>query len=77
MKHFRKFATIFAVILSVTFAVLLFPEIVGVHGVLKSTAIVGLGVAVIWTFYFLLGHLFGHIYEAGKEEASENNSDFV
>jgi hypothetical protein len=77
MKHFRLIATILAVVFSVTFALLLFPEIVGVHGALKSTLFVGLGVGVIWLFYFLLGSLFGRIHAAGKEEASENNTDFI
>jgi hypothetical protein len=77
MKNFRTFATFLAVVSSVTFALLLFPQIVGVHDALKSTFFVGLGVGVIWLFYFLLGRLFSHIYAAGKEDASENNSDFV
>jgi hypothetical protein len=77
MKNFRFIATIVAVIFSVTFAVLLFPEVVGVYGVLKATLITGLGVGFIWLFYFLLGRLFGSIYTAGKEDAQENNTDFI
>jgi hypothetical protein len=77
MKNFRVIATTLAVVFSITFAFLLFPEIVGVHGVAKSAFFVGLGVVCIWLFYFMLGRLFSHIYDAGKEEASENNTDFI
>lgn len=77
MKRFRLIATTLAVGFSVTFALLLFPEIVGVYGVPKSLLFVGVGVGCIWLFYFLLGRLFGHIYAAGKTDASENNRDFI
>lgn len=77
MKNFRMIATILAVVFSLTFAFLLFPEIVGIHGVFKSTLFVGLGVGCIWILYFLLGILFGHIYAAGKEDTHENDTDFI
>jgi hypothetical protein len=77
MKYFRTFATILAVVFSVVFALLLYPEIVGQQGVLKSTVAVGLGVACIWLFYFMLGRLFSSIYAAGREDEKENNTDFI
>lgn len=77
MKNFHTFVTVLAVVLSVTFALLLYPEIVGHQGVLKSIFIVGLGVGVIWLFYFMLGRLFGHIYDTGREDEKENNTDFI
>lgn len=77
MSNLRSIATILATIFSVTFAVLLFPEIVGHHGALRAAAFVLLGVGVIWLFYFTLGRLFGHIYAEGKRDAEENDTDFV
>lgn len=77
MKRFRLIATTLAVVFSVTFALLLFPEIVGVHGVPKSLLLIGLGGGSIWLLYFLLGSLIACIYAAGEEDASQNNKDFV
>jgi len=65
------------VVFSVTFALLLFPEIEGHHGVIKSTLFVGLGKGCIWLFYFLLGRLFSSIFAAGKEDEKENDTDFI
>ena len=41
--------------LSVTFAVLLFPNIVHLHGVAMSLFYTGLGVGFIWFLYFAVG----------------------
>ena len=41
--------------LSVFVAVMLFPAIVGKHGVAKSLAITALAVGVIWVMYFVIG----------------------
>ena len=68
---------ILATIFSLTFAVLLFPSIVGVHGVFKSSIFTMLGVGFIWFLYFMLGSLFTHIHEEGKKEGRDNNTDFV
>jgi hypothetical protein len=78
MHPIHRVATILAVVFSVTFALLLYPAIVGDYGVLQSVAFVLLGVAVIWAAYFGLGSLFGHLYQEGRKEGREDsNSDFV
>lgn len=46
---------IWTTVLSVFVAVMLFPAIVGKHGVAKSVAITALAVGVIWAMYFVLG----------------------
>lgn len=46
---------IWTTVLSVFVAVMLFPAIVGRHGVARSMAITALAVGVIWTMYFVLG----------------------
>ncbi len=48
---------IWTAFLSVTFALLLFPTIVGRQGVLMSLVYVGLGVGFIWLVYFGIGRL--------------------
>jgi hypothetical protein len=68
MNNLHRIGRILAIVFSVTFAALLFPTIVGVHGVLKSLGFVAMGVTVIWLAYFGLGALFGHINDEGKKE---------
>jgi hypothetical protein len=46
---------IFAGFLSLLFAALLFPAIVGRYGLLLSVFYTGLGVSVIWLAYFGIG----------------------
>lgn len=75
MKKFHLIARTVAIVLSVVFALLLFPTIVGIHGGLKSAAYTLLGIAVIWVFYFGLGALFSSLYEEGKKDG--DNADFV
>lgn len=78
MSNLRPIATVLATIFSITFALLLFPEIVDDHGALRASAVVLLGVGVIWLLYFTLGHLFGRIYDQGKRDSEESsNTDFV
>ena len=77
MANIHYIAMILATVFSVVFAVLFFPSIVGLHGVAKSSVFTMLGVGFIWMIYFLLGSLFKHIYEQGRNEGEENNTDFV
>ena len=46
---------IWTAFLSLAFALLLFPNIVGRHGVGMSLFYVGLGVGFIWLLYFAIG----------------------
>lgn len=77
MKNLHTVGKILAIIFSLVFAGLLYPTIVDTHGTLKSLLFTGLGVVVIWVAYFLLGSLFGHLYEEGRKDGEENNTDFV
>jgi hypothetical protein len=49
--------------LSVLFAVLLFPSIIGIHGVAKSLGFTLLGVYVIWIMFFLWSWVISSIVE--------------
>jgi hypothetical protein len=51
--------------LSLFVAVMLFPAIVGKHGVVKSAAITALAVGVIWLMYIVMGWI---INDAGARE---------
>lgn len=77
MDHLHVIGRVLATVFSVAFAILLFPSIVGVHGIARSAGIVLLGVAFIWIVYFGLGALFRSLYEEGKKDASDDNADFV
>ena len=46
---------IWTTVLSVFVAAMLFPAIVGRHGIARSLAITALAVGVIWVMYFVLG----------------------
>ncbi len=48
-------ARLWVTFLSVTFAVLLFPNIIHLHGVAMSLFYTGLGVGFIWFLYFAVG----------------------
>jgi hypothetical protein len=37
----------------------------------------GLGVAVVWPFYFLLGLKFNHLYDGAGKTGSINKTDFI
>jgi hypothetical protein len=78
MKDSKHTYRIVITFISALFAILLFTTIKDDHGVLKSVMFVCLGVATIWFFsYVVLGSVFRHFYEKGKEEGKEDNSDFV
>jgi hypothetical protein len=51
---------IWTTLLSVFVAVMLFPAIVGRHGVAKSLAVTVLAVGVIWVAYFGIGKFIEH-----------------
>lgn len=78
MKDLKAYRMVVFVV-SMLFAILLFGAIRDEQGVLKSVSFVGLGVAVIWFFYYLvLGSVFRHFHEQGrKEKEEEDNADFV
>jgi len=48
---------IWTTLLSVFVALMLFPNIVGKHGVWKSLLITALAVGAIWLMYFVIGRL--------------------
>jgi hypothetical protein len=48
---------IWTILLSVFVAVMLFPNIVGKHGVVKSLFITVLAVGAVWLMYFVIGRL--------------------
>jgi len=77
MANLHIIGKVLATVFSVTFAVLLFPTIVGHYGVAKSLMFTMLGVGFIWLVYFLLGSLFKNLYEHGRKEGEEDNTDFV
>ncbi len=53
----QKLFRVWTVLLSVVFAALLLPSIVGEHGLPMSLVYTGLGVGVIWIVFFALGRL--------------------
>jgi hypothetical protein len=77
MANLHIIGKVLATAFSVVFAVLLFPSIVGVHGVAKSLVFTALGVGFIWLVYFMLGNLFKNIHDHGRKEGEEDNTDFV
>ena len=72
MKTFRRTYRIVISIISAFFALLLFVAIKDTHGVPRSLLYVAMGVAAIWgIYYLLLGSVFQHFYEKGKEEGKQ------
>jgi hypothetical protein len=67
-------AVVWTTILSVTFALLLFPSIVGLHGIGMSLLYTGLGVGFIWFLFFLIGRLVNH---AVSEELKRRGTDDI
>ena len=53
-------ARVWTSFLSITFALLLFPSIVDLHGIGMSLLYTGLGVGFIWFLYFMIGSLINH-----------------
>jgi hypothetical protein len=68
MKTSTVIRRLWPTFLSVLFAVLLFPNIVPIHGVGMSLFFVALGVAVIWLSYFGIGQF---IRRAVRQELEE------
>ncbi len=61
--------------LSVFVAVMLFPNIVGRHGVVKSLLITVLAVGAIWLMYFVIGRLInGAVAKELKRKTAERES---
>ncbi len=62
--------------LSVFVAVMLFPNIVGKHGVVKSLLITVLAVGAIWLMYFVIGRLInGAVAKELKRKSAERDDD--
>ena len=62
--------------LSVFVAVMLFPNIVGKHGVAKSLLITALAVGAIWLMYFLIGRVINWtVAEELKKRSREKQDD--
>jgi len=62
--------------LSVFVAVMLFPNIVGKHGVAKSLLITALAVGAIWLMYFLIGRVINWtVAEELKKKSREKQDD--
>lgn len=61
--------------LSVFVAVMLFPAIVGRHGVAKSLAITAFAVGAIWTMYFVIGRIInGAVAKELKRRSAETEA---
>ena len=59
-------------LLSIFVAVMLYPNIVGKHGVVKSLFITILAVGAIWLMYFVIGRLInGAVAKELKKKAEE------
>ena len=67
---------IWTAVLSVTFALFLFPNIVGRHGIIMSLFYTGLGVGVIWLVYFGIGRFIEWaVSEELKRRSREKQKD--
>jgi asparagine N-glycosylation enzyme membrane subunit Stt3 len=67
---------LWAAFLSATFALLLFPNIVGRHGVWMSLFYTGLGVGFIWLLYFAVGRFIDWaVSEELKRQSREKQKD--
>ena len=75
MTRPHKAATIWTILLSVTFAVLLFPVLLSDHGLLPALAYTALGAGVIWAIYFAVGGGLKWVAEeAARESEKKHNS---
>jgi len=63
---------VWTAVLSVFIAVMLFPNVVGKHGVGKSLVITALAVGAIWMMYFVIGRV---ISRAVSEELKRKSRD--
>ena len=76
MQAFRRTYRVVTAVISAFFAVMLFVNIVDIHGVAMSLLFVAMGVAVIWgIYYFFLGSVFRHFYEKGKRDGRHGDAD--
>ena len=67
---------IWTAILSVFVAVMLYPSIVGKHGVWKSLLLTALAVGAIWLMYFVVGRLINWgVLEELKRKSREKQDD--
>lgn len=67
---------IWTAFLSVFVAVMLFPNIVGRHGVWKSLLITALAVGAVWLMYFVVGRVInGAVAKELKRRSRENPGD--
>ena len=66
---------IWTVVLSLAFAVLLFPNIVGRSGVWMSVFYTGLGVGLIWLLYYAIGRLIDRAVSEELKRRSRKEHD--
>jgi hypothetical protein len=66
---------IWTAFLSVFVAVMLFPNIVGKHGVGKSLLITALAVAAIWLMYFVIGQVISRAVSEELRKRSRKKRD--
>jgi len=67
---------IWTAFLSVFVAVMLFPNIVGKHGVWKSLLVTALAVGAIWLMYFIIGRVInGAVAKELKRRSRKQSED--
>jgi hypothetical protein len=66
---------VWTAVLSLTFALLLFPAIVGRHGVVMALLYTGLGVGLIWLLYFGIGRFFEWAISEKLKRRSRNGRE--
>lgn len=67
---------IWTAVLSVFVALMLYPNIVGKHGVWKSLLITALAVGAIWLMYFVIGRVINWaVSEELKQRSREHSGD--
>ncbi|UCG52801.1 MAG: hypothetical protein JSW58_04405 [Candidatus Latescibacterota bacterium] len=69
----KRAATIWTISLSVIFAILLFPNILDVHGFWRSVFFTSLGVGFIWLISFAVGTLVDGVVKNELKKREENN----
>ena len=70
----RTIFRIWAIVLSVVFAVLFFPNILDEHGAPMSLLYTGMGVGIIWVVFFAVGCL---VEWAVREEIKRRDLDRI
>jgi membrane-anchored glycerophosphoryl diester phosphodiesterase (GDPDase) len=66
---------IWTAVLSVFVALMLYPNIVGKHGVGKSLVIAALAVGAIWLMYFVIGRLISCAVSDGLKRKNREKQD--